>query len=259
MSIWLLLRGLTRESRHWEAFPQMLCAAFSGIDVVAPDLPGNGTRCAETSPDLVGGMVDVWRAGLTREGRRPPYFVVAMSLGAMVAWEWAHRFPGEIRGMVLINTSLRPFSPFHQRLRLANCGRLLGLIADWHAPVGSERRILSMTSQQHADDPALLERWAEWRRQYPVSHANALRQLRAAAAYRAPPWAPVVPTLLLAGAGDLLVDSRCSADIARACGLPLRVHPGAGHDLPLDDPAWVVEQIAAWQSLRAVEAGAQSP
>ena len=251
MSAWVLLRGLTRESRHWESLPQALCAALSGVDtgvdVVAPDLPGNGARHGETSPDTVVGMVDAWRGQLVRQGCSPPYRLLAMSLGAMVACEWAHRFPAEIDGMVLINTSLRPFSPFYRRLRPANYARLLGLVADWHAPEGSERCILSLTSRRHADDTVLLARWADWRRQYPVTRANALRQLRAAATYRAPPSPPAVPTLLLSSAGDVLVDPRCSADIAAAWALLLRTHPDAGHDLPLDDPAWVVAQIAAWR------------
>jgi hypothetical protein len=27
----------------------------------------------------------------------------------------------------------------------------------------------------------------------------------------------------------------------------LRQHPSAGHDLSLDDPSWIVDQILAWQ------------
>ena len=48
-----------------------------------------------------------------------------MSLGAMVAVDWAARHPEELAGCVLINTSLRPFSPWYQRLRPANYGALL--------------------------------------------------------------------------------------------------------------------------------------
>jgi pimeloyl-ACP methyl ester carboxylesterase len=38
----------------------------------------------------------------------------------MVAVEWASRYPQEIARCVLINTSMRPYSRFHQRLRWQN-------------------------------------------------------------------------------------------------------------------------------------------
>ncbi|PMZ18082.1 alpha/beta hydrolase, partial [Pseudomonas sp. FW306-02-F08-AA] len=38
----------------------------------------------------------------------------------------------------------------------------------------------------------------------------------------------------------------CSQALAAAWNLPLVMHPFAGHDLPLDDPAWVVAQVLQW-------------
>jgi pimeloyl-ACP methyl ester carboxylesterase len=75
---------------------------------------------------------------------------------------------------------------------------------------------------------------------------NALRQLAAAARYRAPSHVPSVPVLLLAGARDRLVDPRCSEALARHWNAPIAVHPAAGHDLALDDGAWVAAQVKAW-------------
>ena len=43
-----------------------------------------------------------------------------------------------------------------------------------------------------------------------------------------------------------LVASQCSQSIAGVWGCPLRWHPTAGHDLPLDDPQWVIDQIQQW-------------
>jgi pimeloyl-ACP methyl ester carboxylesterase len=91
--------------------------------------------------------------------------------------------------------------------------------------------------------------WCAIRRARPVGVANALRQLVAAARFQAPLAAPV-PTLLLTSAGDRLADPRCSADIARRWACPLVVHSEAGHDLPLDDPAWVVQEVKAWSESR---------
>jgi hypothetical protein len=44
----------------------------------------------------------------------------------------------------------------------------------------------------------------------------------------------------------VLVDPRCSQTLADCWNLPLAVHPVAGHDLPLDDGSWVLEEIARW-------------
>jgi hypothetical protein len=49
---------------------------------------------------------------------------------------------------------------------------------------------------------------------------------------------------VLAGAGDRLVDPTCSRRLAAAWACPLAVHPWAGHDLPLDDAQWVLDQVA---------------
>ncbi|KAB2876624.1 MAG: hypothetical protein F9K43_00925 [Bauldia sp.] len=35
----------------------------------------------------------------------------------MVATEWLHSAPQDIASAVLVNTSMRPFSPMHRRLR----------------------------------------------------------------------------------------------------------------------------------------------
>ena len=112
-----------------------------------------------------------------------------------------------------------------------------------------ERAILAMTSavRRGADERgALVEAWCAYRRERPVSAANAVRQLFAAARYRAPPSAPPVPLLLLASRGDALCDVRCSRRIAQRWGLVLAEHPAAGHDLPLDAGEWVAQAMAAW-------------
>lgn len=252
---WVLLRGLTRESRHWGGFPDQLRAAMPGADVAAIDLPGNGRLHGERSPDTVEAMADAARAELRRQGLAPPYRLLAMSLGAMVAVAWAARHPQELAGAALINTSLRPFSPPWQRLRPRAWGPLLRLAALDPEPAAWEATILELTSRGVAEPAALLADWGAWRRECPVSRGNALRQLIAAARFQAPSERPAPPLLLLASQRDGLVDPRCSRRLAAAWGLPLALHTSAGHDLPLDDGAWVASQLARW----VAEAAPQSP
>lgn len=243
---WVLLRGLTRETRHWGCFPQQLGEAFPGVPVICIDLPGNGKLNAMQSPLSVEAMADWCHAEIVRRGIAVPIRVLAMSLGAMLAVAWAQRHPQDIHAAVLINTSLRPFSPFHQRLRPENYGRLLRLLIATPSDRELETSVLEMTAQLQQNSSATIDAWLQWRRENPVSRRNALRQLLAAARYHAPRQRPLDRMLLLAGRADRLVDPHCSSDLARAWGVPLEVHPAGGHDLPLDDEAWVVRCIRIW-------------
>ena len=243
---WILLRGLTRERRHWGSFAQTFTDAVPRARVIALDLPGNGALYRQASPLNVADMAMHCRRELQRLGVPPPYHLLAMSLGAMVAAEWAASHPQELAGAVLINTSMRPFSPPQQRLRPHNLGPLLRLMLA--APGGLEREelVLRLTSGAPKCHAGVTTQWAAWQRECPVSRANALRQLWAAARWLAPLARPAVALLVLTSAADALVDTRCSQQLARRWACPLASHPWAGHDLPLDDAPWVAEQVRAW-------------
>jgi pimeloyl-ACP methyl ester carboxylesterase len=117
MSTWILLRGLTREKRHWHGFPQALLRELPDARVVELELPGNGELNGRTSPTSIAAMARHCRAELARLGIPPPYHLLALSMGAMVATAWAESHPDEIEACVLINTSFGAFSPVHRRLR----------------------------------------------------------------------------------------------------------------------------------------------
>ena len=244
---WVLLRGLMREQRHWEDFPQRLARALPDAAIVTPDLPGNGQRHAVRSASRVIDSVEFCRADLAARGLRPPYRLLALSLGGMLAVEWASRYPDEIAGAVLVNTSMRPYSRFYQRLRWQNYPAILGLLLRGGAE-RQERLILRLSSNDAAVRDALLPRWLIYQSDHPVTRANALRQLWSAARYRAPSVRPAVPLLILSGGGDRLVDPACSRRLAQAWQTEYREHPNAGHDLPLDDGDWVAQNVAQWSS-----------
>ncbi|WP_394787867.1 alpha/beta fold hydrolase [Rhodoferax sp.] len=244
MSTWILLRGLTRESGHWGDFVAQFQAALPASQVIALDLPGNGRLHAQRSPARVEDMVAQCRAELARRQIAGPVHILAMSLGAMVAVAWATAYPQEVAAQVLVNTSLRPFSPFYQRLRPRNYALLLRLALLGARPELWERSILRITS--NGDRVEVLPRWIALRQQHPVGRANALRQLWAAARFTAPPSPPQTATLLLASAQDRLVSVTCSRMLARHWQCPLQLHATAGHDLPLDAGGWVVAQVLQW-------------
>lgn len=260
-STWVLLRGLTREQGHWGDFPAQLQAALPpGSQVITPDLPGNGALWRTRSPAKVPEMVDALRQQLQGLGARGPCHVLAMSLGAMVTVDWMHRHPEEVADAVLINTSLRPYSPPWRRLQPRHYPTILRLLLTQAKARDWENAILQMTTRHPAvATEALLSHWLQLRQQHPVATANGLRQLWAATRYQAPRSAPSVPVLLLNGEGDRLVHPSCSSVLAASWGAPLLRHPTAGHDLPLDAGPWVRQQVLGWLAQRSEPGQARPP
>ena len=245
---WVLLRGLMREARHWGGFPAQLQQAFPNATIITPDLPGNGRLWRERSPTRIEDMVEHCRVTLCRLGHTPPYHLLALSLGGMVAKCWSERHPEEVPAMVLISTSMRPTNPFHHRLRPANYAALMRMALE-SDPARREETILRLTSARGAA-PDVLAAWSGYARECPVSRVNALRQLLAAARFRADGTPQATRVLLLASRGDQLVDAECSHALARAWRVKLSVHSHAGHDLPLDGGPWVTHQVAQWHRAR---------
>jgi pimeloyl-ACP methyl ester carboxylesterase len=249
MSTWVLFRGLMRESRHWGDFPAFFQNAMDVQHVVTLDFPGNGCMHAQASACSIGEMVNHARFQLRQLGYVPPYNVLALSLGAMVAVAWVNQYPDELKKMVLINTSLAPYNPFYHRLRPKNYPALTLLLYGTLAQ--RENLILKLTStRSHTENlHVIVDQWISYAKEFPITRANILRQLYAALSFRAGPAAPPVPVLLLAGQQDQLVNAKCSLTLARHWGCAIRLHPAAGHDLPLDDSVWVLAQVKEWLAL----------
>ncbi|WP_322105420.1 alpha/beta hydrolase [Paraburkholderia sp. J41] len=239
---WILLRGLTRESRHWGEFPAWL-EERGGASVI--DLPGNGAYAHIASPLNVETYVDAVRAATQRQGAKPPYRVLAMSLGGMVATAWALRYPHEIAQLVLVNTSMRPYSRAPERLRPSAWGTLLRVARHWGGADrddAAETLIHRLTCARSDTLSADLAAWRAIRGSARVSRANALRQLAAAAHYVVR-GVPACSVLIVSSRADRLVNPVCSLRLARAWHAPHVEHPGAGHDLPHDDPAWLAAAL----------------
>ena len=256
--VWIFLRGLTRETAHWGSFPDDFRQALPAAQVISLDLPGNGRLHLVPSPLSIGAMVDFCRGELALREIKPPYFLLAMSLGAMVTTEWCYRFPEEVAGGVLINTSFHAFNPFYQRLRPRNYLALLSLALLSGTPGETERTLLRLTSNEFIQHESVIAGWIETRRDRPVKAVNALRQLLAAVRYRARPVPPATALLILCSEHDRLVNFECSMTIASRWQCSLALHPTAGHDIPLDDPDWVIERVQRWLIERSKRANATS-
>jgi pimeloyl-ACP methyl ester carboxylesterase len=246
---WLLLRGLTREARHWGSFPAALERALPGARAFTLDLPGIGTERHRPSPSTISGIADDLRARWAelRASSDRPWRLLAMSLGGMVAADWCARHPEDFSEVVLINSSARDVGHPLQRMQPAVLPRALGT-AFARDLVAKERTILEITTSSHGDDAALAQEWAAYAREWPMPRATAVAQLLAAMRFRAPERMPI-RSLVLTSAGDRLCAPICSRRLAARFSSDFDEHPSAGHDLPLDDPRWVTERISRWLAL----------
>lgn len=248
---WLLLRGLGREQRHWYEFPERLRELVAPEPVFLLDLAGMGTERERLPLPSVPWLArDVARraAQLTNSpgsGNEPgAWSLIGLSLGGMVALELCRLWGPHVARAIVINSSSNITSPAArlQPSALRGLGRAL-LTGD---PLARESHVLELTSElpaptrrAHAERAAaLVKRAAPTRRAF-------FSQLCAAARF-APPSAGSLSAELcfLSSRRDRLVNPVCSRDLARRYGSPLLEHPWAGHDLALDDPAWICQCVA---------------
>ena len=213
-----------------------------------------GEYHAQSSPHQMAALAET--LGQRLQGKHNgPWHLVAMSLGAMLALELARQYPRQVRSLVLINTSVAGLLPFYRRLRWQQYPAVFAALC---GPVRlREQLILTMTSNHPTKRLEQLESSVRFAQQCPPSRLNALRQLWAASRFQLPAR-PVCPILVLCSAQDRLVDPTNSYLLADRWQLPLRSHSWAGHDLALDDPTWLVNQIAEFYQSLDTEKAASS-
>ncbi|HSV38175.1 MAG TPA: alpha/beta hydrolase [Nocardioidaceae bacterium] len=241
---WLLIRGFTRDQRHWGAFADVFAESM-GDEVVCLDAPGFGTQAGRRSPRTMQAITDDFRHQLDAIRGDSTWSVLGISLGGMVTMDWCSRYAEDFERAVVVNTSAADVSTITSRF---NPSAIVGLAQAVKGVEAKERAALAISSNR---DKAFLDdlsrQWAVFQRERPPSRGSVPSQAMAAARFRLP--AHVEPPLLVLGSrGDRLVSYRCAEDIAQRLGAELRLHDDAGHDLPLDDPHWVCDQVRDWVS-----------
>lgn len=244
----LLLRGLLRESRHWLDFPSLLSDKLQR-PVFTLDLPG----CGELYQQKSAASIPALRASLQQQwAQRYPLYqgqalhLVAISMGGMLALDWALNTPAQVKSVTLINSSSAGLNPFWQRLQPRNYLKIF--LCLFAGPLQREELIWQMTVNS-ALKPNVLRQWQRWAIENPVSRSNALRQLWAASRFRLT-QKPDCPVFVVSGLNDQLVSPRCSQALATQLYAPLLTHADAGHDLPLECADWLISQL---QQLRKYE------
>ncbi len=242
----VLLRGLARESRHWGDFPKQLVSRIPNAIVHTPDFPGMGTRFKGRSPWDVNGILTALTRDLPPRSSACSRIAVGLSLGGMVALAGCQRDAMLWDGAVILNSSAGNLVPFYHRLQPAALISLLQAFAQPSIRLREGLILELVSSQTETHLQTTLEKWVSIQMSCPVSRSNTLRQLVAAAHFRTQEIDDSIPLLILSSRGDRMVSPQSSHRLAENLHAPHIIHPTAGHDLPLDEPQWVIRQIAQW-------------
>lgn len=236
---WVLLRGLMRSQFHWKNFAELLKIKLQLESVQSVELPGNGFLCHEKTPIDIFQVITQLRSQLNVSGKQP-IGIIGISLGGMLATQWAQLYPQEVSHIVLINSS-SSLSPFYKRLLPQNYPALIkNLILSRDAQL--EKFILSTTSNNRNKWESQAQENINFLMKFPLSGLNFFRQLKLATQVDFSKK-PEANKLILASKADRLVSYTCSERIAKLWNCDILYHETAGHDLPLDDADWVIEKI----------------
>jgi pimeloyl-ACP methyl ester carboxylesterase len=239
----LLIRGLTREKRHWLNFPEILEQKLDGGKVCMIDLPGVGSNHSEKAPMTIAATMEfVRKQWLNQKDNYPdlPWRIVAVSLGGMIGLNWCSKYD-DFEHITTINTSAGNLSHPLRRLHPEAIKGILRFFVK-NDVYQREKFILDQTTNLKEITDDMIHQWQKWDEEYPVSRVVFLNQIFAASTFKVPKKL-LCPLTVLYAQNDRLTLCECSQKIAQHFSAPSFSHESAGHDLMLDDPHWVSEQV----------------
>lgn len=238
---WFLIRGLGREVRHWGHFPEFLRMETNDL-VICLETPGTGVKYLKDPPLNIDQYVFDLRADYLNQKGDSDCYLVAISLGGMIAQKWIELYPDDFEKIFIINSSGGSLSPFYERLKPKAMMRLVQILRTKDIST-RERLILQATTNLVKIDNALLADRVKIAEEYPIKIKNLLKQLWAAKSF-SPGQSELKKLIVIASKKDRFVSCECSITLAEFHQCEIMLHPEAGHDLPLDDPNWLVRSLS---------------
>lgn len=241
-----LLRGLVRESRHWGQFPTIVKDYFPGSQVHMLEIKGVGKTHEKTSPgrfeEMVKDMREEFLSIKENALDQDTHVLIAISLGGMIAKTWYDLYPKDFQAFCLMNTSYKGINSLFKRLRPK---ALLNFLKIVFTPSIEKRElaILKLTSNSQEVIEREYPNWLEIQKSAPVKRKSFFRQIMAALRYKSSLKALKTEHLVLCSLQDRICHSDCSYEIHQLWQGELKVHPTAGHDLSLDAPQWICENL----------------
>jgi pimeloyl-ACP methyl ester carboxylesterase len=228
----VLVHGLGSQMQHWLPTARILARHHR---VVLVELPGHGLAPMPAPFSLEQAAASLDEA--IRDASDGPVVLVGHSLGGLVAAEEALLHPERVRGLVLIETALRPQVPAAQRdLMLARLDQdYRGVLHEAYLDFGRDSLQGERLYQEVASmDPAMVKPWIRL-----ALYADLSTQMRK------------LQPLLLAVLAPRSWDAKETwPQVARALGYegvphvqPVRIE-NCGHFIMLDQPEALAERIA---------------
>lgn len=239
-----LIRGLSRESGHWGDFVTIFESQFPNASITLMDLPGFGVFNSCNSPLSIKKIVDFLKFNYLIDKDEDNY-LVASSLGGIVALDWITRFQDDFRGLVIMNTSFNSICTFSERVRKKSKLDIIKIFLS--SKIESKERL---TLNINTNFPELhlktLSEWVEIQKIRKVKRKNVLFQSIAGLTYKPISIFRKTSILTLASKKDKLVCESCFEKVNQFLGGKLVWNENAGHCIPLDDPYWVLNEIVIW-------------
>ena len=171
----ILIRGLGRDQLHWQPLLECIRQEYPNATVETPDLPGTGILFQQKSPTRIADYIPILAEQLTASNE--PATLVGLSLGGMIALEWAYQSPQTFSNLVLINSSSR-LNHFFQRLKLHQVICYPEILLSQNTRI-KEQATYRLTCNSRPVNPAIIDHWVEVQNLHPVKLTNQLRQLLA--------------------------------------------------------------------------------
>src|SRR5690606_29753319 len=209
---------LVREKGHWGEFPKELKQAFPQASIITPEIKGVGEFYKEISNDNFYDMVDFMREKFfinTKE--EGPNYIMAMSLGGMIARAWMEKYPEDFTGAILVNTSFKGINSLFERLRPKAILSFLKIFAN-PSLEKRERLIIEMVANDQSKYDKIATEWIQIQKAHPVQRKSFLMQIKAALTYTPPKEKPRAKLLWLASKADRLCSYKSTIKLQKLWG-----------------------------------------
>jgi pimeloyl-[acyl-carrier protein] methyl ester esterase len=240
----VFLHGWTMRGRVFDGVARLLSDRF---DCHAPDLPGHGSQIG--APMLtMDAAADSVVACLQAGGIEKPV-LVGWSMGAMVAWNLARRYPAlTLSGLAVIDMSPKIVNDDQWQLGIRNFEMrqnrrtLAAMTADWDAYAArvNSGMYAAGSLAPHPETLAMIKSCdaaamaAMWRSLSEADERQTLARMTA-------------PTLVIKGARSRIYPPETGDYIASSAGMgELAVMPQSGHSPHLEEPVLFANALGDW-------------
>jgi pimeloyl-ACP methyl ester carboxylesterase len=231
-----------------EMFEPVLGALARRHRVIVPDLPGRGRSSRLPGPYTADRMADDLARFLEAHGI-PRVNVLGYSRGGAIAQQFARRYPGRTKRLVLVCSYVSHNLSVLQRLQnvlLLGTLRLLGT-------GGAARALAWSAAIPRPKARSVNPETARWLQGIYASgeKASSVEAVRAMSDFDSRGWLGGIhcPTLVVCGSKDMLASRAHCANLARGVrGARLHTVEGAGHVLPFTHGEQLVELAEWWLS-----------